>query len=311
MKSILVSALLLAAAGSVQAQTYTYSGSTTTYTALTGATTLLNGSWDDSIVTGVPIGFPFYYMGYTYNAVNVDTWGVLEFDQNIQYNFNGLTADYVSRNGTIVSYKTVGISPNREFIAEFSNVGFFYDTSGSARCNFQLVLLENGNKLETRVGASNGVLPAFFDDLGPNVGVTDLNFATSTINYALLLDGPPANPTAQTLSGPFIVPALDAFPVSGQVYTFQPASTNSIEENVLQALHSGPNPATDYFAISNPEQLELSVSLFSGEGRLIQRREQENSEMIRIELADLPPGLYLVELTNAQGMRTVKRVVKN
>lgn len=64
---------------------YTFSATSGSYTALTGATTATRsvGTNDEGAYNSIPIGFTFIYMGAQYTTISASTNGWLTFGQSI------------------------------------------------------------------------------------------------------------------------------------------------------------------------------------------------------------------------------------
>ena len=91
-----------------------------------------------------------------------------------------------------------------------------------------------------------------------------------------------------------------------------PVSNNTAINEVANALSIYPNPATAY-AMLSVEQMKGSVSVMVSDiqGRVIRGfAVATTSEPIRIETADLVPGMYFVTVDNGEARQTVKLSVK-
>jgi hypothetical protein len=125
------------------------------------ATTGTNiGTGDDSVYTGIPVGFTFSYYGANQTAVNVSTNGYMAFGTTgssfsnscpMPVTLNDLQISpfwddlYVFSPSTLV-YQTVGTAPNRKFIVQWNNVGFCCTSPPSGPgLTFQVQLWETSN----------------------------------------------------------------------------------------------------------------------------------------------------------------------
>jgi len=68
-----------------------------------------------------------------------------------------------------------------------------------------------------------------------------------------------------------------------------------------------PNPATDRFTITDDGEEWSSVALVDATGRTVHALGNRTGR-VTLEVADLPRGLYLLELVNGRGQRHVERV---
>ncbi len=163
-----------------QVANYIFSRSNTPYTEIAGGTVLgvaTDNVFDevlslDDVIYNVPNGtfpFPFTFNGNTYTGCNVSTNGFLTFgataptnnnynpisssaaysgavsawgrDINSVYNVNGATGE--------MRWEVVGTAPNREVVFQWKNFRTNFSTSTTVvyAQNFQIRLLENGNKV--------------------------------------------------------------------------------------------------------------------------------------------------------------------
>lgn len=148
----------------------TYTGGTP-YTEPLSFGTLDDGRWDN-----ITIPFTFRFYGNTFNAVNVSTngwiglgstnstatgYGVVLPNAAAPNNvIHAITCDLTfagASNAAVLQYFTVGSSPNRKFVFDYSNLKFL---SSSGTANVQVILYETTNIIEihttscTNTGAS-------------------------------------------------------------------------------------------------------------------------------------------------------------
>jgi len=69
-----------------------------------------------------------------------------------------------------------------------------------------------------------------------------------------------------------------------------------------------PNPVNDVLNIdlSGSENMDGSISIISLEGKVVQKQKIDDEGMVRINVSQLPDGLYLCRYTNAIEVKTVK-----
>lgn len=121
--------------------------------------TLDDGRWDN-----ITLPFTFRFYGNNFNAVNISTngWiglgssnttttglGVALPNASAPNNvIHAITSDLTfagASNAAVLQYFTVGSSPNRRFVVDYSNIKFF---TGSATANVQVILYETTNLVE-------------------------------------------------------------------------------------------------------------------------------------------------------------------
>ena len=147
---------------------------------------------DDELSSPVPVGFDFDFNGTLYDEVMVRSNGFAQFaggshagwfeplelgvadslDEFIAFWWGDLNP---STGGTI-SYKTVGVSPNRVFVVEFDQVPYFNDDDESLptteRVTLQLHLHETTHVIEVHYTQADRQPPILDSYLpGPTVGV--------------------------------------------------------------------------------------------------------------------------------------------
>lgn len=125
----------------------------------------------DNEGVGVPIGFPFRFYGAEHTAVNLSSNGYLTFDAESAVAINRPIPDPSPPNALIaplwddlapnqssgIHFQTLGVAPNRRFVAQWKNVPQFLNTDSNT---FQAVLFEGSNCIEFRYGAITPESPA-------------------------------------------------------------------------------------------------------------------------------------------------------
>lgn len=199
---------------SVEAQTYSFTESTGTYTDLTG-TTSINGStvWDNEEFT-IPIGFSFRYFDMDYDSIVVsDGWTY--FDIGVyNYLMDVMLTDWKDTGSTTpkspISYKLTGVPGSQILMIEWKDAGFVSDPSGLDYMNCQLWLYEGLQKFEIHIGPSS-VSSSYQHGCGQ---IHDPGVET------YYLSGDSANVTYNTGFG-----SINGTPASGTIYTFSHACT--------------------------------------------------------------------------------------
>jgi photosystem II stability/assembly factor-like uncharacterized protein len=159
-------------------------------------------SFGDDDYSAVNLPFPFVFDFSEYDKIQICTNGWCEFGRGstgsergvssaaqigtIGANENGRMAstsrptkalgpwweDLNTDGGGVVSYKTIGSSPNRVFVIQWKNVRAYYDAATTTRLNFQVGLFETSNIIEYHYGPIE--LGSFIGgDLGAAIGFKD------------------------------------------------------------------------------------------------------------------------------------------
>jgi len=70
-----------------------------------------------------------------------------------------------------------------------------------------------------------------------------------------------------------------------------------------------PNPTDGHFSIEFGNQRSITVIVYTAQGQFVERRVFENSDLVQMEL-NHPSGIYLLEIQDDSGHKTVVRLVK-
>ena len=273
----------LLATGSAQAQTvagYSFSQSVGTYVPLTAGTVVATASTsgddlDATVYQGLPIGFTYRFNSANYTTFTLSTNGFItfgttppgDFDAPISFTtpYDGAVAplgtDLVGNTTPATGspgelrYQTLGTSPNRTLVVQFSNFQPFGKTA--SLLNFQVRLEEGSNAARLAYGP-------FLVQAGPGVGAevgmrgssnTAFNNRTTTTDWQQTTPG--INGSATMLV------AAAVKPVAGLVYAFTPPnscaspgqlSIRNITDNSAELVFAAasPAPAGGYTVTTTP-----------------------------------------------------------
>ncbi len=276
------------------------------YHDLVGGISLVEGTWDDTSFT-VPLGYNFEFFGETTTnlySLEFFTGGI--FTTNLDVNalnvIAAFSADLIDRGYDIdlslspISYKIEGVAGTRTTTIEYNNAGFFSGTTNNGIyidfINLQLKIFEASGDIEIHIGPYSVMNPDldFEGAPGPVIGLIEgLDYDNAVVNgEVLLLNGDPLNPEIITA----FVESYVNWPIpENTVYKFSRHSTaihelNSLELNPFYF----PNPCNQFVTLK-PElrgEIKSPVIVINGMGQLV--RTANHPE--RIELDDLPPGIY-------------------
>lgn len=227
--SIITMLVLLLSVGTVQAQVsaYTFTAVNGTYTPITGGTLYHTGTTDDAITAALPIGFNFTYNGTTYTTIKANSNGWLSFGTTTStgtYTPLSTTGTHhpclsplgrdLQGNGGGVRVETIGSSPNRVFVAQYSN---FRRYAGAQNFNWQVRLYETTNRIEFQYD----VMTANSTNDDYDVGITgnantDFNIRTTTTSWTGTTAGGTNAANMRLSLSPLVVPA------SGLIFRWTP-----------------------------------------------------------------------------------------
>ncbi len=211
---------------------YIFTPSSSTFTALSGATSVtITGNMDDGYSNNIPLGFTFYYNSISYTSLSVSTNGFVSLGQSIGAT-NGfannlavgatplsprpilapLWDDLSHFNATDISYLTSGTAPNRVFTLQWLNSRWQYNAA-AAGISTQLRLSEADSKIEFLYRTEAGAL------LNPSASIGITNTATGPGNF-LSISSTGNNP--YDTSSVTETTTLNTKPSNGQLYAFVP-----------------------------------------------------------------------------------------
>ena len=193
-----------------QADEYSFSVSSGSYTAINGSG-LSMGEADDGEAV-IPLPFTFRYGNNTYDSILVSTNGMASFGYSTYYSYlNSLAAtscinvlapfweDLSSSSASgHISYQTSGVYPNRTLTIQYADVFYVYASNYSL--NFQIRLHETSNVIEFVYGSdftsfvysyANALIginsydssTVFFTGITPTGGTTAAFSTTTANNY--------------------------------------------------------------------------------------------------------------------------------
>jgi hypothetical protein len=223
------SALLLFLFSSVKAQTFNYSVATDTtgaYAPLTGSASINNDSVSWNFIYKKAIGFPFSFLGRSFDTLSIEKNNYIAFDKNRSYAllaFPGFSCKKLSTNHySKISSSLTGASPNRIFKIQFEKVG--QSDYGGEYINYQVWLNENG-RIDYVMGDHTYPIAdsATYNDTLNSVLIGLINTNMDTSPRGLFLSGASDGPTPQPVSdGSPDISFLRSMPREGTKYSFIP-----------------------------------------------------------------------------------------
>jgi hypothetical protein len=304
MKKILfLSLLLIFASKALLSQNYyRFELDSTSYNRLNNATVVDSFLADELQDIQIDLGFNFNYYGQSFSKI-------ISYDAFFYFNpasYEVLMPFYTYYQKKKVAsfsglrFRTDQTPNGKIFKAEIANV----DVLGVPPLNdtdsisFQMWLYENGT-IEVHFGPSvvsagaNGFLPVCFFN----------NFDESK-NVTIYED--PNNPSVGFDLPDSLTPIVGGLPKEGMVYRIIPSSINSVNNNLLQSqVKMYPNPSSGVVYIDSKINLE-EVKVFTITGKEVLISLNTN----KIDISELPPGMYFVELITPQGEKVLKKVQK-
>lgn len=304
---------------------YHFSARMEPYQPLTGGTDFDAGQLWDEDVFKLPIGFDFILDGYLIDSFVSVSASFIGHDSTANISgFGAITADLCDR-GMISgiassprSYMVTGTPGSRICKIEVANAGLYdeintYNTADDY-INFQIWLYEGSNAVELRYGSSKISHPTEYFIFTSDPIAAFLRFS----NYAEYIDdmyylyNNPANPAIDSAFDEYtdimLVPhGLNTMPAEGTVYRFEPLTTGVAEtDNIMNAVAIYPTVCVTMLTISNNTGGNMLYSICSIDGRTIRKPATIQSKKQVVDLSDLKPGMYFVNLENKKEKKTVK-----
>lgn len=301
--------LLLLLSLSIQAQNYTFSNLTGTYSDLTGTTSISNGEiWDDPEYDLV-LPFSFTINGNTNSNFKVyDSYIVQQTTGTIFQAVASFATDLIDRGDggstslSPISYKIDGVTGNRIAKIEFKNCGSFNDNSLAMFVNFQIWLYEGTNIIEYRYGPSlvTDSVSFYGGDSGAIIGISGVDINDNFSN-AHFLTGQASNPTLATTDV-----TITGTPAPNTVYRFTPTTLNTTEIS-SSSVTLYPNPFNDYVVIEGLKS-NFSYDIYNVSGKLIQSN-QDATSGTQIDTKSFESGIYILKIVS-ENETIVKKIIK-
>lgn len=313
MKKTILTLMLLSAGLSYGQDFYNFTRSQAVYADLATPTSLTNGQvWDFDEFGPINIPFDFSIKGQAVDRFYFDDDNFLFLTPNGDPDAEtGLFYSYLSgayiQDRTVstgsstssINYKTEGEVGNRILKLEVKNAGLEmaiyngYDED-QFYVSFQIWLYESDNAIEYRYGDHN------ITDLELLFGDVQVGFdSDETLS---ILDGDNTQPTylEYTIDNPpgdEFAPNLDAFPATGTVYRFAPASTTGTKTFSKDAFVLYPNPAQAKLHIAKTNS-EANYEVYTILGtKVLSGTVTAANDVINVE--NLNKGMYLIKIGNA------------
>ncbi|MEM1321956.1 MAG: T9SS type A sorting domain-containing protein [Bacteroidota bacterium] len=334
-KNLLTSTFLLLTFASQAQLPYELVIESSTYSNLTASTSVNNDTtWDDPQFT-IPIGFDFELLGETANEIFIVEEGVGGFlstdgsGMGIIPIFIAYGADIIDRGYDLdlgpgpgsqsnISYQLEGNAGSRILKIEWRNAGFYSDVDddGIAQdsINFQVWLYEGSNDIAIHFGPKLISQPylAYDGKGGPLVGFfPNYNVEEDDVEGNIyLLSGDPRKPSFLEVVDLYEILFLSGAIPNGTVYRFTQVNTSINELEVLNApTHVVPNPVRETFQLVYDRNALtiVNASIINFEGRVL-RQVRDIDQAVPI--ADLPAGLYTLQLQTKSGQLISKKLLK-
>lgn len=331
MKKILtIISMYFALASTAQIKYYTDTTYLEPFVRLQGGINLTAGQvWDDPQYTA-PIGFNFKYFNDSTNALysdsnfaigtNLSLYPINQFSTNLSFIVfssidiidKGFNAN-ISKSPT--TYKTVGVSPNRQFILEIRNAGINDTAAITDSLDLQLVLNEKDNSIEMHHG--NVYIPTPLarvnpDGVGPFYGVINkFNILTQTIANVYYLVNDPTAPdldSNKNILTASIMPGLDTFAENNRVYKFIPIKNIVVPASVSNKLllqNIGFYFSNNTITIQNLSAKNVTMQVVNMQGQVMLNSSITNGKT-NFDASNFADGMYMLYIKGLDGDMSFK-----
>lgn len=226
-----------------------------------------------------------------------------------------------------------GTTPNRVLTIEYQAAGFNGDpnTAGSNPdyTNIQIRVYETTNVIEFHYGASqvNGY-NTYFDGLINSIGLLNsFNINTGSVQDIYFLKGDPNAPTMDSTDdfiGFVTGSGLTGWPAEGTYYRFTPTGADTTGTDTtgtdttttrVPVAPAGPRftvfptPAGNQVTIGLPGAA-ADAALLDMQGRVVRKQRLAHGEN-EVPLSNVPAGIYLLRVTDAEGTATKRLVIRH
>lgn len=92
--------------------------------------------------------------------------------------------------------------------------------------------------------------------------------------------------------------------------TLTGATTLGVDNDVISEFALYPNPVQDSFLIKNSNSRITNVKIFSIDGNMIFNNKNVNTNLIKVDTSTFQSGVYFVQIINAKGAVTTKKLIK-
>ncbi|HET6991761.1 MAG TPA: hypothetical protein VFJ43_10575 [Bacteroidia bacterium] len=212
-----------------QVSAYTFASTAGTYSQIIPGTdlTATAGTYDDNNFALATLPFTFTYHGTAFTTIGISANGYVALGATTSTNYTplggiancisamGVDMDGNTANGGDISYFTLGAAPNRSFIIQWKNWGFFSTALNEA--SFQIVLNETSNSVQIIYGNCPGTTARSVQTGLTGATTADFSDRTTTTNWAATTAGA-VNTATNTFSS-------TVKPTSGLTFTWTSAAT--------------------------------------------------------------------------------------
>jgi Secretion system C-terminal sorting domain len=255
-----------------------------------------------NVPTGLYVGAPItgnsILTGTTVTAISGTT---VTISQNAVATLSNITLTSIGE----IRTETVGTAPNRQCIIQWKSAGRYFGMGNGDCFNFQIVLHETTNTIETIYDVVTVMNTAGSFQVGlRGILNTDFNSRLTNINWQQTIASASATGTCTMSSS--------IKPISGLRFIWVNTAVG-VEENTHGLLFSVyPNPANNLVFVQMPAINENGIiEIFDISGRISMSWPISNgTSILSLNIEALPAGTYFMRVSSATGNGTQRIIVQ-
>lgn len=194
-------------------------------------------------------------------------------------------------------------------------ISFYTISYNNAEYPDRLELRLNTANMGTFVGTTETSVGDFTDlQLTINPALDTVNYPMVWTRYSVLLTTVPGGAAMGRIAFRYVVPNTGGTGINGSVVAIDNFKLRSVLESVgengkIPLFSVSPNPAADFILVQGREPLR-SIVLKDARGKTCKTISGINADRCKVELHELPSGVYFLRVESLSGI-TSDKIVKN
>ncbi len=243
---------------------------------------------------------------FSFDKLTNDLW-IADVGQSIREEINmvpstsaGLNYGWRCYEGNSV-YNESGNCPNISSLT-FPIAQYTHNGNGLFKCSITGGYRYRGTEQPSFVG-----LYFFADYCSNEIGMLTPTGSSWTMSFSAPFEGNGWTTFGEDNNGELYIAGID----SGSVYKLLDLPLSVNEKHIFNVSLS-PNPSTNDITITALNYNTIAfVKIYDVQGKLVLSNTEFNTEMIQISTKDLTTGVYFVEISNSEGSKLIKKLIKN
>ena len=260
--------------------------------------------------------FDFFDLSYTFGGLKTISVGegpFLRVDNDSSLVIVDVAFTYIDSIDPTskISYVIEGASGQKILKTQYKNYKLRYGPGGNF-INVQIWYYQQNGVIELHYGSRSTNNASGYNTVqGPNIGIFYSPDDFSGCYEKLWCTGSPAAMTLDSATN-YVFNAMSGIPDEGTIYRFSPritqtVSTVGITENTKREWHISPNPVNDHIFISGTKQPYI-LTMYDLNGRKVRDWRDQTGDTT-LDVSELAPGCYFLELTQRSGVQRRKVII--